>query len=579
VSWDSRRPEEEPFDLPILYLSCNGQPAPEADRTLTLTISGVAGGTQIEVEIVSWHESRANWERHRQTEWFALPERACSARQPCVVRWPIDADALSDYYRLTIRDEVGETVWENPESERPDLVALDTWEVGLDGHVVRVLYACLFPFAPGERALYHRLTPDAVPVFISKQFIPIVVETWRTQFGDWGFGPIHPTWDADKVVEVIFTGPPFALFGGTGTYTASTYADGSPYPERRIWLQPCHNTLQAYDSLENGFRVIYAHEFFHTAQWNVLLWTGCPARKWVNVFVEAQAMVASSVQYPELELSAEHLIIPTSEYCSAASRFLEHRLKVSWADMEAEKDALYDAALYWRFLYEQAGGMRVLRAGLEEMACRPVDDVASTLYEVMDAALARSDGPRPARSRWTFEESLAAFACANYALRLKGGRCATADLGACGGLYYDPHGMYAKPAVEASLSCEASLAHGTSLTYAGAIPASFGTDFVEVSLGEAKGRPVEIVFRSDGARFDVQVWRLSEAEGKRQALTAQPERLAGDCSVECGRSYSGLALAQVDRLALIVVRVDPYESVDPLGTYHLSMGLGDLHKV
>ena len=99
---------------------------------------------------------------------------------------------------------------------------------------------------------------------IAGPFATLVAESWRTQFGEWGFGPVHPDWDADKVVEVIFTPPTFALYGGTGTYTASTYSDGSPVPERRIWLQTTHNTFQAYDTLENGLKVVYAHEFFHT---------------------------------------------------------------------------------------------------------------------------------------------------------------------------------------------------------------------------------------------------------------------------------------------------------------------------
>jgi hypothetical protein len=548
----------------VLYLNHNGQAAAEAERTLTLSLSGIAGGTPVEVEIVSWHESRATWEHHRQVERFVLPDRPCSAQDPCAVRWPIDAMTLSDYYRLTVRDEEGQVLWENPEPERPDLVALDTWEVELDGHTVRVTYASLFPFARGEKALYHRLTPDAVDDFIAEQFVPIVVETWKAQFGAWGYGPIHADWDADKVVEVIFTGPPFALFGGTGTYTASTYSDGSPYPERRIWLQTSHNTLQAYDSLENGFKVIFSHEFHHMAQWNVLLSTGCPARKWVNVFLEAQAKVATSVQYPELELSREHLTVPASEYSSAAERYLATRLEASYADMEADKSDPYDAALYWRFLYEQTGEMRALRIALEEMACRPVDDVPVTLHEVMDAALARVNGPRPGVG---FEESLAAFARANYALRLEGGRCTSVDLGECEGRYHDPHGMYTAPTPEAELSYT-----GSPLAHEGSIPASFGTDLLEVSTdADAQGRPLEVVFRSEGARFSVQVWRLSEVEGRMRAVTPQPESVSGDCSAECRTSFSGPDLAQVDCLALIVVRLDPHEGTDNAGSYSIAI--------
>jgi hypothetical protein len=72
----------------------------------------------------------------------------------------------------------------------------------------------------------------------------------------------------------------------------------------------------------------------------------------------------------------------------------------------------------------------------------------------------------------------------------------------------------------------------------------------------------------------VRVWRLSAAEDGLRALTAKPERPAGDCSVECCASFSGPDRAQVDHLALIVVRLDPYESVDPVGAYHLAAGSG-----
>ncbi|MBN1937525.1 MAG: hypothetical protein JW934_22900 [Anaerolineae bacterium] len=328
--------------------------------------------------------------------------------------------------------------------------------------------------------------------------------------------------------------------------------------------------MSRYDTLENGFKVVFAHEFFHLAQWNVRLFTGCLARKWTNVFIEAQATFASSAQYPEIELSADHLTSTDSQYSATAQRFLERRLKTSYATLEAEETDVYDAALYWRFLYEQAGGnMDIVRAALLEMACRPVDDVPTALDAIMDAALARVDGPFA-----TFEQSMIAFAQANYALRLENGRCVAQDWAACQGKHNDPHGMYTIPSREAALSHRA----GTS-TYDGAIPASFGTDLIDIFISpDLADAPLAITFRSAGARFGVQVWRLySEGEPRNPsrgktgvwAFTPQPEKLFGDCSAECYYLIPRLDLTQYDRLALIVVRLDPDEKADPESAYSL----------
>jgi len=582
TSWDSSLPEVQPFDLPVLYLHRNGEATDEAERTLTVNVSGLAGGTAVEAEIVSWHEDPSTQQQLRQTRRFSLPEGPCSPQQPCPLRWVLDTTTvLSDLYRLTLRDSEGHVLWENPQPGRPDFAVLDTWEAAIDGYTVRVTYGALFPFARGEKALDQRLPPDAVHEFISQQFLPIFIETWKTQLGAWGFGPIHPGWDGDKVVEIILTCAPFALFGGTGTYTVSTYADGSPYPERRMWVLSNDNTLRRYDSLENGFRVIVAHEFFHMAQWNVRLAAGCPTNQWMNTFIESQGKFAVSVQYPEIELSRDHLTMAHSEYSGTAQRFLELRLKTSYAALEAEETDRYDAALYWRFLYEQTagdkpfGGMAVIRAALEEMACRPIADIPTSLDEVMDAALARLGGPIQ-----TFEQSLVAFGQANYALRLEDGRCTAADLSTCDGKYYDPQGMYTAPLREAELPYR-----GSRVVYQGSIPASYGTDLIEVPLDPAlHGQPMTVTFRSEGARFSVQAWTLhSDGNGARdpvhgktgvRAVTPQPETLSEDCSAGCRYTIPSLDPAQADgrggySLALIVVRLDPHEEADPAGAYQI----------
>ena len=117
--------------------------------------------------------------------------------------------------------------------------------------------------------------------------------------------------------------------------------------------------------------------------------------------------------------------------------------------------------------------------------------------------------------RAEFHDSLIAFARANYALRLEDGRCTAADLDGCRGHYYDPHNMYTEPSPEAELDY-----NGSPLTYDGSIPASFGMDFVEVGLNRGlNGQPVTITFQSEGARFNVEIWKLAGGGADSQAGT------------------------------------------------------------
>lgn len=577
VSWDERLPDWEPFELPLLYLHREREAAAHTERTLAIDISGLEGGAEVELEAASRHVNVATGEPHRETVRASLPDRPCTAGDPCTVRWTFDARTmLSDLYTLRVKNGDGTLLWENPHPDRPDFAALDTWDVGIDGHTVRVTYAALFPFGRGQQNLDDRLPPAAVSDFIERQFIPMVVETWHTQFHDWGFAPIHPDWDADKVVEINITYPPFALLGGTGIYTASYNPDGSPYPERRLWWFSSSPAYDAYDSLGNGYRAVFAHEFYHMVQWNSLLSAGCSMRTWNNLFIEAQGKFAPSVQYPELEILGEHIAGVSSEYQSAARHFFAHSLNASYHDLEADTAHRYDWAPYWRFVYEQYGSMDIVRAALEEMACQYDPDIEAALPPVMDAAMARVDGPFG-----TFEESLVTFAEANYALRLEGGRCATQNLAECEHKYYDPNRTYKSPPLEAELRYS-----GDPLTHNGSIPASFGMDYVEVDLDrELDGQPLRIAFHGEG-RFSVQVWELGGGAnartvalasdtggraGQPRALTPHPRALGEDDGGLHVEWIPHLDTARCDRLALVIVRLDANEGPSSTGSYTITL--------
>jgi hypothetical protein len=121
------------------------------------------------------------------------------------------------------------------------------------------------------------------------------------------------------------------------------------------------------------------------------------------------------------------------------------------------------------------------------------------------------------------------------------------------------------------------------LEHTGTIPASYGTDLIQVSLdADLEGASLEVAFQSKGARYHVEAWKLHMDEaGPRNpargltglhAVTPQPEALPGNCSAECTYIISGLDPAKVDRLMLIVVRLDPHEEEDPRGSYELTVG-------
>jgi hypothetical protein len=230
--------------------------------------------------------------------------------------------------------------------------------------------------------------------------------------------------------------------------------------------------------------------------------------------------------------------------------------------------------------------MDVVRAALEEMTCRYDADIETALPTVMDATLARQSGPFQ-----TFEESLVAFAEANYALRLdpQDGRCVVEGLAGCKNRYYDPNRTYTAPPLENELNYG-----GSTFSYSGDIPASFGMDLIEIHLDEDQdGQPLRIVFQGEG-RFSVQVWELGGgahagmgSTGNTAALSLASDTGRGGEQLYAstphprtldegnGNSYiewiPNLDILEWDRLALIVVRLDAQDEADSTGEYTITL--------
>jgi hypothetical protein len=565
LSWDSRDPGREKYQLPVLYLHRERDITLPSARTIEIQLIGISGPKELALEIISRHVDVSTGKPHTATKPVMLPDGDCDVEHPCVVRWTIDSETTpSDFYTLRVYDKDGQVLWQNPCKDRPDIVMLDTWDLNLDDYTARIIYATLFPFAKGQNDFENRLAPCAVMDFIEQQFVSIISQTWITQFHVWGLGnPMHPAWDGDNIYEIIITDAPFALFGDIGLRSHFIDKNNHPTKECRLWWASSSNSFQAYDTLENAYKAVYSHEFFHLVQRNLLLFTEHPDHRWMYLFIEGQGKFAPSVQYPDMEIRRYNVRSQhQSEYLSAANRMLSQSLNSTYCELEADRTYRYDYALYWRFLYERYGDMVFVKIALESMTESYQEDPVAAVAMAMNQTFQQSEG-----AFGSFEESLVAFARANYALRLHNGRCKELDFSKCGGLYYDPSNTYVEPPLAAELAY-----NETPLIYEGAIPASYGMDFLEITLEKRSfDQPVTISIEggSDVTRFSVQLWKVIRASPKQRAITPYPESVPVNCDGIHKIVLPNQDDLDFDRLALIITRLDAHEHEDPNGNYIL----------
>ena len=131
-----------------------------------------------------------------------------------------------------------------------------------------------------------------------------------------------------------------------------------------------------------------------------------------------------------------------------------------------------------------------------------------------------------------------------------------------------PSYKYIDPALEAELAYT-----GTSLTYDGSIPSSYGMDFLEVRLDPSvQGQALTLYFQGQGsqARFNVQIWMLGPGYAEPRAVTSRPETLPQNPHGSYSHFVPQVDTTAANRLALIVTRLDPHETADPLGSYTIT---------
>jgi hypothetical protein len=449
-----------------------------------------------------------------------------------------------------------------------------------------VYYCDMFPFQKSIHDPTTWLPREDVTGYVGTELVPAMIEAFRVQTDEWGF-PWYDAWTSYR--------------RGKDTERLSVaLADGRTWfhgwaPSRAhsgISIKVKGGANAHYDTLTDGIMSTFHHELFHNLQRNIDQVNGGDGGvageedAW-KFFSEGMAVLASSVGQPAVQFA--RTTVPRA-YMSKANNFVAGGgLLGGDLNTSYERMSPYHAVIYWRFLYEQCGGMKdgvedpaagmqVIRRTLMALYAGDIVDAGSStdlvgkVPEIMDRALGGSSCPFN-----TYEESLIAFARAIYALRLDGGRCIEPGSPAgCG--FYDPDNLYNDPPLSTITYI------GTTITYTGAdhrhqdgIGSSFGMDFADVILDPAAdGQPLTIKFYpapGADAAFNVQLWKLMDpGTGARPrrvpAQTASTEILTR-AGPDGHLSYviPAIDTTAYNRVGLIVTRLDAKESSDPIGEY------------
>ena len=309
-----------------------------------------------------------------------------------------------------------------------------------------VFYCDMFPFQKSIRDKATWLPRHDVPKLVRDELIPRMVEAFHVQTDVWGF-PWHQAWTSYRLGEDAER-LSVALSDGRTWFHGRAPARG----HSGISINSKGGDNASYETLADGIVSAFHHELFHNLQRNINLNDGGSGDAsgehdaWL-FFTEGTAVLASSAGQPAAEFAQ---IAAGRAYMSYANEFLAGGGYRGNLNKSYRKLSPYRSGIYWRFLYEQcggmkdgiedpAGGMQVISRTLTALYSKHIVDISSSndligkVPEIMDAALDGSSCPFQ-----THAESLVTFSRAIYELLLEGGRCTGpgTPLG-CG--FYDPN--------------------------------------------------------------------------------------------------------------------------------------------
>ena len=594
-------------EIPHLVLKRNGVPTPGFERTLKVSVGDLAAppsGMYVQLIIETQHgdpdmDRKRNarirvWKETRFISYDELAGQEINVQfnvtlNPATKLQHKTIETPTDYYRcrIIISDTRGnrlhtyvqdyaflmENQWRVP---LPDVLEATP---GAAPDELLVYYYDMIPFQSDLRDPDTRIPRQEVDPYIQTELLPAMVEAFQVQSNVWEF-PWYAEWrnfrreEAPKTLSVAlgeqsiwFHGRPASL----GHSMISIRVDGM---------------AGEYDSLTDGIMSVFYHELFHNHQRNLSLHYGKHAaiagkdEAWM-MFTEGTAVLASSVGQPAVQFAATAL--PRS-YLKRANAFIGSENSISSGLNKDYKEIPYHTAIYWRFLYENCGGitatgeapatgMKVIRQILETLYKGEIVDINSSTNvalafpQILDAALQST----PSCNFQTYEESLTHFARAIYMLRLENGRCRNlVDLSTCG--FIDPAYVYSTPQADLYVvNAEQPMEINDS------IPSSYGIDLKELTFNSSiEGKTLKLIFTSHAHSnpvFHVEVWKtrsVSESNGMQRQSDEMVQPISR--SIENGSlilEFENIDNKEFDGLGLIVTRTDTAEDIETNGAYSI----------
>lgn len=445
-----------------------------------------------------------------------------------------------------------------------------------------VVYFCdMIPFQADLRIPDTRIPRSEIERYIQTQLVPAMTTAFEFQSNVWNL-PWYAEWSNYRTDE-----DPKTLSVALGEHGTWFHGKAPALAHAMISIR-VDGSFGEYSDLTDGIMSVFHHELFHNQQRNISQHfggTGNIAGKgeaW-KMFSEGTAVLASVVGQPSIQLEPSGSL---RSYLRRANAFIGAQDVFEGSLNKSYKDVPYHTAIYWRFLYESCGGinngeespntgMNVIRNVLETLYKGQVvdihasTDVAEALPRIIDSALQLTTSC----VFQTYEESLTHFARALYMLRLEAGRCSSSsDSSYCG--FFDPYHLYEAP------HAEDHLIKTDSATYInGAIPSSYGIDLMELTLpGSMAARSLTLTIKNTADfkyEFHAELWKIQTLDDQ-----SHPERWP----VQIGKTASvgtqngsitlkikDLDAREFDGLALIIIRMDPYEDEGITGRYSIQV--------
>ena len=598
-------PASQGRKIPHLVLNRNGVLTPSFERTLLLSLenlvvpkSGLYAHLIIETQHSDPDLGRKNikrvqlWNETKFIPYSEDPQQLASVdfnivfqgflkRQQKSVRTPTDYFS----YQLTLFDSEENILREI--SEEYAFLMENQWHVplpkvleaspGAAPNELLIYYYDMIPFQADLRDPDTQIPRQAVGRYIQTELIPAMMDAFETQTNLWGL-PWYKEWSNYRTDE-----DPKTLSVALGEYSTWFHGPAPSIGHALISIR-VDGGFREYSNITDGILSVFHHELFHNQQRNISLHFGDKGNiagkdeAW-KLFTEGTAVLASFVGQPTVQFE------PTTRmraYLKRANAFIGSDDHFIGDLNRSYQEVPYHFAIYWRFLYENCGGikdgledpatgMTVIRHMLEVLYKGEVvninssTDVTAALPRILDAALQAT----PTCAFHSYEESLIHFARAIYLLRLEDGRCSTSDhSNDCG--FYDPQRLYQIPNAEDHM-----IQTGSTTQINGVIATSYGIDLIELQLDPStEGKTLKLTFKDISEpedEFNVELWKNKKLEST-SGLDAYSDQTSEPRFRRTENGFLALEIGDIsmddfNSLGLIITRMDPDENVEDSGRY------------